>query len=90
MYREMAEMTTQRTVGITCVVIGADLLAYGLDASHSSADRASETFTGRCSERTTLCIIGGAAVSLFGLLMVVCGNRDKGHSESGEYELMMR
>ena len=72
-------MSLQRTVGIVLLVVGVAVLIYGMNASHSLADRLSDTFTGRFTEATTWYIIGGAASGLLGLLLVVFGggrNRD--------------
>jgi hypothetical protein len=72
-------MSTQRILGIVLLVIGVGVLIYGVNASHSVADRVSDTFTGRFTEATTWYIIGGAASGLLGLLLVAFGgggNRD--------------
>ena len=66
-------MSPQRILGIVLLVIGVAVLIYGLNASHSLADRVSDTFTGRFTEATTWYIIGGAASGLLGLLLVVLG-----------------
>jgi uncharacterized membrane protein len=72
-------MSTQRILGIVLLVVGVAVLIYGMNASHSLADRVSDTFTGRFTEATTWYIIGGAASGLLGLLLVAFGggrNRD--------------
>jgi uncharacterized membrane protein len=72
-------MNTQRILGIVLLVVGVAVLIYGVNASHSMADRMSDTFTGRFTEGTTWYIIGGAASGLLGLLLVAFGggrNRD--------------
>ena len=72
-------MSTQRILGIVLLVVGVAVLIYGVNASHSMADRVSDTFTGRFTEATTWYIIGGAGSGLLGLLLVVFGggrNRD--------------
>jgi uncharacterized membrane protein len=55
------------------LVVGVAVLIYGVNASHSMADRLSDTFTGRFTEATTWYIIGGAASGLLGLLLVAVG-----------------
>jgi hypothetical protein len=45
----------------------------GIHASHSIADQVSNSFTGRFTQATTWYILGGAATSLLGLLMVLIG-----------------
>ena len=72
-------MSPQRILGIVLLVVGVAVLIYGVNASHSMADRMSDTFTGRFTEATTWYIIGGAASGLLGLLLVAFGggrNRD--------------
>jgi uncharacterized membrane protein len=72
-------MSTQRILGIVLLVVGVAVLIYGVNASHSVADRMSDTFTGRFTEATTWYIIGGGASGLLGLLLVAFGggrNRD--------------
>jgi drug/metabolite transporter (DMT)-like permease len=72
-------MGNQRILGIVLLVVGVGVLIYGINASHSIADRVSDTFTGRFTEATTWYIIGGAASGLLGLLLVALGggrNRD--------------
>jgi uncharacterized membrane protein len=66
-------MSPQRILGIVLLVVGVAVLIYGVNASHSMADRLSDTFTGRFTEATTWYIIGGAASGLLGLLLVAVG-----------------
>ena len=63
-------MSPQRILGIVLLVVGVGVFIYGMNASHSVADRLSDTFTGRFTEATTWYIIGGGASGLIGLLMV--------------------
>jgi hypothetical protein len=57
------------------LVVGVIVFIVGLNASHSVADRLSDTFTGRFTEGTTWYIIGGIASALLGLLLVLFGGR---------------
>jgi succinate dehydrogenase hydrophobic anchor subunit len=66
-------MSSQRVSGVVLLVVGVGVLVFGLNASHSIADRVSNTFTGRFTEATTWYIIGGLAAGLMGLLMVAFG-----------------
>jgi hypothetical protein len=66
-------MSSQRILGIVLLVVGVGVLIYGLNASHSVADRLSDTFTGRFTQATTWYIITGAASGLLGLLLVALG-----------------
>jgi hypothetical protein len=66
-------MSNQRIAGIVLLVVGVGVLIYGLNASHSLADRVSDTFTGRFTEATTWYIIAGAVAGLVGLLLLAFG-----------------
>jgi len=70
-------MSQQRILGIVLLVVGIILLVVGMNASHSVADRVSNTFTGRFTEATTWYIVGGIASALLGLLIVLFGGRGK-------------
>jgi uncharacterized membrane protein len=70
-------MSPQRILGAVLLVVGVILLIVGMNASHSVADRLSDTFTGRFTETTTWYIVGGIATGLVGLLMVLFGVRGK-------------
>ena len=69
-------MNPQRIFGIVLLLVGVILLIVGMNASHSVADRVSNTFTGRFTDGTVWFLIGGGVAALFGLLMVV-GKRGK-------------
>ena len=78
-------MGNQRILGIVLLLVGVAVLIYGINASHSIADRVSDTFTGRFTEATTWYIIGGAASGLLGLLLVAFGGglwRDGAHAHA--------
>ncbi len=66
-------MSNQRILGIVLFVVGVGVFIYGMNASHSVADRLSNTFTGRFTEATSWYIIGGGASALLGLLMLAFG-----------------
>ena len=68
-------MNPPRIIGVVLLVVGVVLFIVGLNASHSMADRISDTFTGRFTEGTTWYIIGGIASALLGLLLVLFGGR---------------
>lgn len=67
-------MNMRRVVGIVLLVVGVALLIYGVNASHSFADRVSDTFTGRFTEATTWYVIGGVVSGLLGLLLLAFGS----------------
>jgi uncharacterized membrane protein len=58
-------------VGVVLLVVGVVLLMMGVNASHSVADRVSDTFTGRFTDKTTWYIVGGIAAAIMGLLMTL-------------------
>ena len=70
-------MDPQRIVGVVLLVVGAVLLVFELNASHSVADQVSNAFLGRFTHATTWYIVGGVALALLGLLMVLFGRRGK-------------
>lgn len=72
-------MTVQRIVGIVFLVIGVVLLTVGINASDSLADQTSEFFTGHFTDATMWYIIGGIAMGVGGVLLVMFGGRSGGH-----------
>lgn len=64
-------MSNQRIIGIVLMVIGVVLFIMGMNASDSVAEKVSETFTGRFSDKTTWLIIGGIGSALLGLMLTV-------------------
>ena len=59
------------------LVVGVVLLIMGMNATGSVADRVSDTFTGRFTDKTTWYIIGGIALGLIGLLLALVGGQRK-------------
>jgi drug/metabolite transporter (DMT)-like permease len=68
-------MSGIRIVGIVIAVVGAVLLALGLNASHSLADQASQTFFGRYTHDTMTYIVIGIAALVGGGLTALVGHR---------------
>lgn len=64
-------MNMQPIFGIVLMVVGVISLFVGMNASHSPADQVSNTVSGRFTQTTTWYILGGVAVALLGLLMVL-------------------
>ncbi len=62
-----------RLPGLALLVIGIVLVVVGFNASDSIADRVSNTFTGRFTDRTMWYLLGGGAAALVGLLMLLKG-----------------
>ena len=74
-YSDWMDMMKNRIVGVVLLAVGLLLVIVGLNASHSIADRVSNTFTGRFTEATSWYILGGGAVALMGLFMALFGGR---------------
>jgi len=68
-------MNAQGIIGAVLLVVGVVLLIIGMNSSHSVADQVSNTFSGRFTQDTMWYIIGGIAMGILGLLMVVFGIR---------------
>jgi drug/metabolite transporter (DMT)-like permease len=66
-------MSGIRVLGIVLAVVGAVILAVGLNASHSLVDQASQTFIGRYTQGTMAYIIIGLAALVGGGLMALVG-----------------
>ncbi|MBL8745186.1 MAG: DUF3185 family protein [Phycisphaerae bacterium] len=64
-------MSQQRIIGVVLLVVGVVLFIMGMSASDSIADKVSDTFTGKFTERTTWYIVGGIGLALLGGLMTV-------------------
>jgi hypothetical protein len=62
-----------RLFGIVLLVVGVVLVIIGVNASDSFADRVSDAFTGRFTDRTMWYLLGGAAAALLGFLMLFKG-----------------
>jgi hypothetical protein len=68
-------MSGVRVIGVVIAIIGIVLLVFGLNASHSFVDRASETVTGRYTHETMVYLIVGAAALIGGGLVALTGRR---------------
>ena len=66
-------MNPQRIFGLLLLVVGLVLLFFGLNATDSVADTLSEGFTGKYTDKTMWYIVGGAAMGLVGLGLLVAG-----------------
>ncbi|HEX8703199.1 MAG TPA: DUF3185 family protein [Myxococcaceae bacterium] len=62
-----------RVLGLMLAVAGAVLLWTGMKARDSVAEKATELFTGRNTDRTTLYIAGGGAALAGGVLLMLFG-----------------
>jgi len=68
-------MSGYRVIGIVIAVVGAVLLYFGLNGSHSLVDQASQTLTGRFTQTTMTYIILGIVALVGGALTALAGKR---------------
>ena len=68
-------MSGIRILGIVIAVVGAVVLALGLNGSNSLADQASQTFLGRYTHDTMTYIIIGIAALVAGGLTALAARR---------------
>lgn len=68
-------MGSVRVIGIVIAIVGAVLLFFGLNSSHSVLDRASETLTGRYTQETMVYLIVGIVALVGGALTALVGRR---------------
>ena len=66
-------MNPQRIFGLLLLVVGLVLLFFGRNATDSVADTLSEGFTGKYTDKTMWYIVGGAAMGLVGLGLLIAG-----------------
>lgn len=64
-----------RVIGIVLCAVGIALLVFGLNASHTFGEQASEAVTGRYTQTTMWYIIGGIAAAVGGGALAVFGGR---------------
>ena len=68
-------MSGVRIIGIILAIVGAVLLYFGLNGSHSFVDQAHEAFTGRYTQQTMVYIIIGIVALVGGALTALVGRR---------------
>lgn len=68
-------MSGYRFIGIIVAVVGAVLLYFGINGSHSFVDQASQTLTGRFTQQTMVYIILGIVALVGGALTALVGRR---------------
>ena len=68
-------MNFQRLFGILLMLVGVILLIIGINASHSVAERVTNSFLGRFTHATTWYIVGGVLLACLGALMSMFGVR---------------
>ena len=68
-------MGPKRILGLLALVAGVALLVIGLNASHSIADQVSNTFAGRFTQTTIWYIVGGLAIAVVGLFLLIAGRK---------------
>jgi hypothetical protein len=68
-------MSLQRIIGLALLILGIVLFFTGLHSSHSLVDRAHDVLYGNYTANTTMCLYGGVAVGIAGLLLLVLKRR---------------
>ena len=68
-------MHWSRIAGIALIVVGVILLYMGWSASDSVVEELHEAVTGRFTDETRNYLIGGAAATVVGVLLLVFGVR---------------
>ena len=61
----------QRIIGVICLVVGVMLLVWGHNSAQALNSQVKNIFTGTPTDRTMYFYIGGAALTLYGLLQLV-------------------
>jgi len=61
--------------GIVLIVAGIALFIVGLNASDSVADRMSNFFTGRFTDKTVWYMVGGGVIAIAGVALATLGSR---------------
>jgi hypothetical protein len=69
--REEMQMTLYRSLGIALAIAGIVFLVMGLNATDSTVERISETFTGKYTDQTIWYIAGGLAALIGGSVLAV-------------------
>ncbi len=64
-----------RFIGIIVAIVGAVLLYFGINGSHSLVDQASQTLTGRFTQQTMVYIVLGIVALVGGALTALVGRR---------------
>ena len=59
-----------RVLAIVLLVVGLGLLGFGLNATDSVSETVTEGVTGKFTDKTTLYLIGGAALAVAGVAML--------------------
>lgn len=64
-------MKNAKLIGIVLLVLGAILLYFGFNATHSTAEKIGEAFTGRYSDETMIYLIAGGVAAVAGLFFLL-------------------
>jgi hypothetical protein len=68
-------MNSKQIGGIVLGVVGVILLIVGINASDSVSDQLSNFFTGTFTDSTVWYMVGGVALTLGGILLLIFGGR---------------
>jgi hypothetical protein len=60
-----------KAIGLALVVVGIALLVYGANAADSVSSSISRFFTGNPTDKTVWLLLGGAAATICGAVMVI-------------------
>jgi hypothetical protein len=71
-------MNSKQIGGIVLGVVGVILLIVGINASDSVSDQLSNFFTGTFTDSTVWYMVGGVALTLGGILLLIFGGRRSG------------
>ena len=64
-------MSTNKIIGLVLLVLGAVLVFFGLNATESPLEEASEALTGSYSDETMYYLIGGAVAAVLGIVLLL-------------------
>jgi len=62
---------TNKTIGVALLVVGVILAFYGISASESFASEVNEAVTGTPTDRAVWFLVGGAALGVVGLVLLL-------------------
>jgi len=72
-------MSLQRVLGVVFAAIGIILVVVGINATDSVGDRLSNFFTGHFTDATTWYLVGGTAIGIVGLALLLAPTPKRPH-----------
>lgn len=70
-------MNPYRVLGVVLVIVGVLVFIIGIKASDSITDQASKLLTGHFTQATVWHLVGGIAVAVVGLVLVIFTSRGR-------------